>query len=339
MERKAAVDSVHLAGHEPIFIETEPQVKDKAARRTMDLMIKRSEALISLCYLSLGKLDPILGRRSPIDYEMWRFLKTHPAGPVFIFAKNRDRYVNQDPHLEEWLQKQSEKGHEIIPFDTPADLSEQVVHRVKDLPKTTITKAETRKAVRYEGPDYLGLVEVLSETLFAGCGANIGYISQGARAGVATVLLGCTFRENSLSATRIQRRLRSAVMKSIEDEQARQPHLADRRRIFPVRIKIEDDFLISACEEFFVEIRTIDTPGQLNAVCKVLKRLRLNINDITLRPAPSEYQRQTTIALWISSMDNEDFEPRSEASIATLARLESEVRDIIGVRSFSIRSV
>jgi predicted amino acid-binding ACT domain protein len=341
MERKTAVDSVHLAGHEPVFIEAEPEVKDKKAKKTMDLMLQRSNALISISYISLGSPEQILGRRTPIEYEMYLFRKIHPEGPIFLFAKKVDRYINREPRLMDWRSQEEEKGPKIIEFDTAAELSEETVKRVKDLPRTPAPPATERKVIRYEGPDYVGLIEVLSETLWSAFGANIDYISQGARADLATVLFGCSFRHDTqATAESIKRQLMKAVRKDMEKERATQKFLTSRMNSHPVHIRVEDDKSRKPKTQFFVEIRTIDTPGQLNAVCKVLKRLQINIDDVTLRPAPAEYPRQTVVALWISSApDVGRKEGWEERSVSTLARLETEVRDIIGVRSFSIRMV
>lgn len=340
MERKTAVDSVHMAGHDPVFIEAEPEAKDKRAKKTMDLMLQRSDALISISYISLGKSEPILGRRAPIEYEMDKFRKVHPKGPIFHFAKRVDPYISLEAHLVDWRCQEEEKGFKIVEFDTPAELCEETVKRVKDLPPTPVPQAVTRKVIRYEGPDYVGLIEVLSETLFSTVGANIDYISQGAQAGLATVLFSCSFRHDTpATAKSIKRQLMKAVRTDVEKESVTQELLTSRMNSYPPRLRIEEVESQEPETQYFVEIRTIDTPGQLNAICKALKRLRFNIDDVTLRPAPSEYPRQTVIALWISPAPAVERKEDWERSISTLARLESEVRDIIGVRAFSIREV
>lgn len=339
-ERKTAVDSVHLAGHDPVFIEAEPESKDKKAKQTMDFMLQRSDALISISYISLGKREPILGRRTPIEYEMDLFRKFHREGQVFCFARRVDEYIDQDRHLLEWRCRLKEEGFEIIEFDTPAELSEAIVKRVQKLPARPERRVAARKVIRYEGPDYVGLIAVLSETLYSKFGANIDYISQGARAGLATVLFGCSFRDDRSATDRsISRQLTQAVQRDMEKERLTQERLTSRMNRYGIRLKVEKVESWEPETQFFVEIRTIDTPGQLNAVCRVLKRLQINIDDVTLRPAPSEYPRQTVIALWLTSARDDERKEECDSSISALARLETEVRDIIGVRAFSIREV
>ncbi len=336
MERKTAVDSIHLAGHDPVYIEAEPIVKDKRAKTTMDLMLQRSAALVCVCYLSLGKKEPILGRRTPVEYEISTFRRMHPEGPIFIFTKDVDRYIQKDPSLEDWIQSQKSKGVKITQFEASVNLSEGIVKCLQDFPPGKTVPSYSRKAIHYEGPDYVGLIEIISETLFSEFGTNLDYISQGARAGLATVLFGCSFRDKTPANSRtIQRKLRQAVLEDIRRETESQKLLASRMNSYKVRIRVEEDDSWRPSAEFFVQIRTIDTPGQLNAVCKVLKKLRFNIDDVTLRPAEVEYPRQTLVTLWISSAEERE-EP---TPILALARLEWAVRDIIGVRSFSIRRV
>lgn len=336
MERKTVVDSIHLGGHNPVYIEAEPIVKDKRAKKTMDLMLQRSAALVCVCYISLGRNEQILGRRTPVEYEVSIFRRMHPEGPIFIFTKDVDRYIQQAPSLRDWIQAQGRRGASVIPFEDSVSLSEGVLKCLRRLPPGETLPSYSRKAIHYEGPDYVGLVGIISETLFGEFGANLDYISQGARAGLATVLLGCSFRDRTpANAQAIQRKLRKVVLEDMRREKGSQKLLASRMDSYKVRIRVEEDDSWRPGAEFFVQIRTIDTPGQLNAICKVLKRLQFNIDDVTLRPAEVEYPRQTLVTLWVSSAE----EREKPMPILDLARLEWAVRDIIGVRSFSIRRV
>jgi glycine cleavage system regulatory protein len=89
---------------------------------------------------------------------------------------------------------------------------------------------------------------------------------------------------------------------------------------------------ISIKKQFYVELRTIDTPGQLNAVCKVLKELWFNIDELKLKPMPPEFERQTTITLLISRRAPQ----HTEHLKTTLIELETALNTLIGVRAFSI---
>ena len=337
-ERKAAVDSVHFAGHEPVYIEAEPFAKDDKAKRAMDRMLSRSEALLSIAYMSLGHTSDILNDLTPIQYELRKFREMNPRGKIFMFEKACD--IPRDFHLEDWLTRLKKSGIKIIEFNTAAKLSERIVGTLSGLPLHSEEATGPRRTIRYEGPDYIGLLEMLSETLFSRFGANINYISQGARSGLATVLLGCSLQgDGTPDSSLVEEELEETVAQDIEEQKLRQPKLMGNSGRHKVRIEVEEDESEPPDKEYSLEIRTIDTPGQLNAVCKVLKKLDFNIEDVTLRPAPLEYPRQTLISLWVSHVPLESSMGEHAEKLGVFARLESELHDIIGVRAYSVRMV
>lgn len=68
----------------------------------------------------------------------------------------------------------------------------------------------------------------------------------------------------------------------------------------PFQIGVHQDPGKSPDYQYYVELRTINAPGQLNAVCNVLRDANYNIDEIVLKPTEKEHRRQTTISLWLS---------------------------------------
>src|SRR5881394_3496307 len=93
-ERKTAIEVIHFAGHTPLYIETEPMVKDVEARETMLSLIQNADGFVSLHYLSEGRRDEeILFNHTPIEFELNEFMRMHPEAPVLLFKRVPDDEV------------------------------------------------------------------------------------------------------------------------------------------------------------------------------------------------------------------------------------------------------
>jgi len=338
MERKIAVDTLHFAGHTPLYIETEPEVKDQAAKKVMDSFIQDAEAILLIYYLSEGRLQPLLGGLSPIEYEFLEFRKHHSKAPFILFQKTPEREVHPSGHLIQFfeLEAAKEAGAKIIQFSSHQKLATSILKEVKKykLKKDKLISV-SHIIIRYTGPDFIGLIGIVSEILFSHYKLNIDYISHAGRGGLATLYIACSPRGVFPDFEVLKNDLLSGVRGDLR-KATKQGRLINStsKKILP-EISIDEDRTPKIKKQYYLEVRTIDTPGQLNAVCKVLRDLRFNIDELQLKPTSPQYPRQTTMALWVSKRhahQEKDYKP-------ILMQLETTLDDLIGVRSFSINLV
>jgi len=337
-ERKIAVDSLHFAGHTPLYIETEPEVKDLAAKQIMDSLIESAEALVLIYYLSPGRPDGILGDLTPIQYEFTEFRKHHPNSPILLFRRKPDPEVQPSSYLLNWflINKAKEAKLEILEFSSSHEFASSILHKVKDLKlETDKLTAPRRIIIRYTGTDFIGLIGAVSEILFSRYKLNVDYISHAGKGGLATLYISCSPRGEFPNLDY----LRNDIFTRVKDDivgAAKESRLVDgaNSQTDP-DITIDEDTTTPVKDQFYVELRTIDAPGQLNAVCKVLRELRFNIDELQLKPTPPEYERQTTMVLWISKKNFQDIKDLK----IILFDLETSINTLIGVRAFSIRYV
>lgn len=337
-ERKIAVDSLHFAGHTPLYIETEPEVKDLDAKKAMDSLLNSADAFLLIYYLSEGKLEPILNRLTPIQYEYKVFRELHPNGPVMFFRRVPDENVNPSRSLIDWFGLETKENTTIkyAEFKKPRLLARAIIDSVNELNLETDEKVSRRQIIiRYNGPDFTNLIGTVSEFIFSRHKLNIDYISHAGRGGLATFHIICSPRGDFPSLADLQRDLLDGIKNEILVAKEKN-HYVDKEKILTsLELSVDEDISVSVHDQFYVELRTIDAPGQLNAVSKVLKELNFIIHELQLKPTPPEYDRQITIALWMSKHESLD----AKELKTNLIDLETTMNNLIGVRAFSIRTI
>src|SRR5437588_3901455 len=86
IERKTAIEVLHFSGHTPLYIETEPIVKDVKAREVMLSLLRDADGFVSIHYLSEGQRnEEVLDNYTPIEFELVEFMKLHPHKPTLLF--------------------------------------------------------------------------------------------------------------------------------------------------------------------------------------------------------------------------------------------------------------
>jgi len=337
IERKTAIDSLRFAGHTPLYIETEPMVKDEKAKAAMDSLIAKADALVSIHYLSEGRQESFLGDLTPIEYEIREFRKQHPEAPILVFRKEADHYPQPSPAMIDWFDRETRLTHvEVRQFRESAQLTKFIVEAVRELKlEPDPAQVTDRIIIRYTGADFIGLIESVSETIFSTYGMNIDYISHAARGGKATLYVSCSPRGNLPKQEELRSVLQARAVEATHVATSEGLLMPGADPNVTPQVLVELDQTTPLEWQFYVEIRTIDAPGQLNAICKVLKELKFNIDELQLKPTEREYRRQTTMNFSISKRDVD--EP-SECDVE-LMQLESAIRMLVGVRTFSIKVV
>jgi predicted amino acid-binding ACT domain protein len=341
LERKTAIEVIHSAGHTPLYLETEKFVKDREARDTMLSLLADAEGFVSIHYLSQGRPnDEWLDHLAPIQFELVEFTRLHPKAPVLLFRQKVDSFVAPSLQLIDWF------NHRAIVLRTPihefegsqelhASLMDQLSHYKGE---QDAQRHLSRVIIRYMGPDFIGLVALLSQILFSKYKWNVDYISQGSRDVFANLFLSCSPRsrtpeitDTTLELLRVE--LSEAITQSLQPPKSNKNR---KQKTAPVRhfsLEVNRASTEPHPPQFFMEIRTIDAPGQLNTVCKILRDMKFNIDDLQLRPTPSrEYPRQTISFWWISRPDSR---PRDRER--DFVELEAKLQYLVGVRAFTIR--
>lgn len=134
LERKAAIEAIHIAGHTPVYIEVEPMVKDWHVRHTMLELLNGSDALVSLHYLSEGKRASLLDDRTPIEFELSEFMKLHHDAPVLLVRRIPDDAIMASPAMLHWFDDVARQlGVSIFTHTHVQGLSQELVHRLRKL--------------------------------------------------------------------------------------------------------------------------------------------------------------------------------------------------------------
>ncbi|MBD0372476.1 MAG: hypothetical protein ICV60_16650 [Pyrinomonadaceae bacterium] len=344
IERKTAIETIHFCGHTPLYIETEPEVKDLEALYTMNKLVSDADGFISIYYLSEGKKDKILGYRTPIEYELEQFVELKGKdAPIIFFKQTPDRFVMPSRTMEVWFEeKASELGIQPILFDGPREMDskiQQALGRFSD--KKDAVCVKDNFIIRYVGPDFIGLIGKLSEVVFTGYRLNIDYISHASGGGMATTYVSCSPRLVAGSGEEVnlgeleenmQRIIAEDFEKACTEEEHRFADGSNPQASLRPSVKVDKDPTEVRPYQLFTKVRTIDAPGQLTAICKEFLIKGFNIDEFQLRPSAPEYPRQTTMYIWLSRPAK-----WSKGRDEDQAELERSLRYLVGVRNFSIR--
>jgi len=348
-ERKKVVELLHFEGHTPLFFEREPWIDDPSrAKRQMDDMLARSDAIVQIHYLTSGDNKKVLGDRTPIWYEFTEFAK-NCRGPCLLLRK---RSAIPDPGLRN-LSERVERYpfSDVVEFEEYEDWGEQLLkwlHKMKlekDLPERRASLV-----IRYSGKDYVGLLEAVSRVLFRRYSLNIDYMSYAAVGGVGTLCLTCSTREE----VREVEKYAAEVQDKLREELAREDKEAREEGRFIVgsvpdpggtRISVERKAPRAADVECYLEVRHADLPGQVFAICGVIKDLGVNIDEIGLYPTEHGFSKQRIARIWLSRptlavesrpsvmKDHESHREREYQEF--IVQVEDRLSRLIGVRSAS----
>lgn len=340
IERKTVIETIHFEGHTPLYIEAERFDRNKAARDTMLSLLADADAFLSIHYLSAGREFRILDGLTPIKYELEQFRRIHKNLPIFLFRRVEEDMNPNHTMVKYFEDVASELGTEIVKFERPDELDKHLLDALSSYREAIdAVQAPYRVTIRYVGQDFAGLVAAISETLFTMYRLNVDYISHAASEGHSTVCVSCSPREpKGRGAVVNKRQLQSMLLRAIRRElriaRTDGRYVPKRGRDIRPAVVVNVDTDVRPTLQFFVELRAIDAPGQLNAVCKVLRERGYNIDELQLRPTPWEYSRQTTITLRLSHLNFDGTEPKRR-----LNALEGALRYLVGVRSFRTRII
>jgi predicted amino acid-binding ACT domain protein len=343
IERKTAIEVLHFAGYTPLYIETEPIVKDVEARHVMLSLLRDADGFASIHYLSEGqRSEEILGNYTPIEFELVEFMKLHPKKTPILLRRRPDDEVVPSPSMIQFFKHKADAlKTPIVEFRTPSELHERLLAAVShSRVKPDVIALDSVLVIRYLGPDFIGLVGKVSETLFTKYRLNIDYISHASHDGVATLCLSCSPRDveprvSTEYGELVRADVEAAINVTLASEVAAKRvrvHLPKANNTFTLTVDVRK--VQPKPPQFYVEIRTIDAPGQLNAICKVFRDRRFNIDHLQQRPTPAEYARQATSVWWLSKPSSRQRDQRAD-----LASIEAALQYLVGVRSFSIKAL
>jgi len=351
-ERKKVVELLHFQGHTPLFFETEPRQEDpKGAKPIMDGMIDNSQALVQIHYLTCGGSRTDYEHRTPIEYEFERFLETR-RGPCILLKKTLDKFDIVDPRLKELTKKvATADATQVIEFRNDEELTQKFLKCIHEI---SLEKDKLQEqpgfVIRYSGDDYIGLIAAVAKVIFHDFRLNITYMSYAAAGGFATLCLACSPREViDIDLDEYRGKLQEALKSDLKNEAT----LALKENRFIVRrtqevnhekVSVELEEKPERIAECYLEVRHIDLPGQVKAICDVLKDLWINIDELQLHPVEYGYEKQRILRLWISKPSSEESFTGSREDTDTICRnmtleLEDQLTRLIGVRSVSVRRI
>ena len=348
LDRKSAIDCVHLAQHRPLYIETESYIatdgdvegsKEYSAaisklRQLMVTMIERSNFFVGVYSSDAGKRYKELDHKSPIVFELHTFLEHLKKNDLLHEAHDRIRLFRTQESDAHWVdEKLADWGlprqPKIIEFNDYSDLIGLIFDEVRYLETEpqgdTSTARDLTIDIEYHGTDQADLLRIISEYLFSQHAMNIDHVWGSAKGEVAMLNISASLVGDSLEFPgneALESDLRTAVG----------VHLGLAASKVPLNVHSRP----AQFEETafgYVEVRCIDAPGQLNTICKAITDLDLNMTQLHLAPAPPEFPRQTVIAITVKL----DRKAEGLSQRAHFLRVESKIRDLVGVRAIGTR--
>lgn len=318
-ERKAAIDVVHSLGHTPIFIEAQQMRAGAESKKLMDDMIDIAEAMIIILDEdhNLGYPDPNLSGRTPLVYEIEMFKRNSENWMDHIMVFARRSYGGQiDSEAFKNVSRLLGEGEVLV---TGFSYYEEVATAVFDAIREKWGRGRPKPAselhfyITWSGTDQPGRLEATAGLLFTEFHLNVTHLSA----------MGVDHRANIiLTASSTDEKAPSSqdVVDGLKEE------LGPGFDVRPI-----DSHGFSS--SFYFELRVLDVPGVLNALCKVLIDAGVNIDDIRQRPASQEYDRQAVIMMWLSPTERDSELER------TYLGLEDRLRNLVGVRSIRSRKL
>ncbi|MGA8807307.1 MAG: hypothetical protein WB973_05470, partial [Thermoanaerobaculia bacterium] len=283
IERKIAIEVIHFSGHTPLYIETEPFVRNAQAKDAMLSLLSDADGFVSIHYLSEGRSDiNELGEHTPIEFELIEFCRLHPNAPVLLFRrKSPDQYVKPSERMLNWFDDMAARlNSPIISVANPNELQVAMGSALQPYGHSTDdANVLQRVTIRYLGPDFIGLIGKMAEVIFTKFKLNIDDISHTAAGEHATICVSCTPRQlvstpESINTRRLQADLLAEIEQAFLAEMGDSSGVQELLSVSSPQVFVDLNPSPARQQQFYLEIRAIDAPGQINAVCKQLYGLR-----------------------------------------------------------------
>ncbi len=321
VERKAVIDAVHRLGHTPIFIEAEQMRSGDDSRPLMDAMLARADAMIAVLDDHTGTSDPNLDGRTPLLYELTEFHRRaahENAIEVFLrydFQGNPDS-ASALKAVCTALPGVGERIRRYTDYDDLAVNAHKLIKERWDDVESVARPAE-HLLLKWQGEDEPGRLGAITELLYTDFKLNILHASGTVLGRSATIVLSMTpWTEEPMNPDAIKEALWGELGGSGEVGGHLRP------------IHVETQAGPPPCSLFHFEIRVLDVPGVLNALCKALTMAGVGIDDLRQRPAGREHKRQSVVMMWLSPGPDNRQDPEH-----LYLRLESRLRNLVGVQS------
>lgn len=319
-ERKAAIDVIHSLGHEPGFIESQQMRTGPDATQLMDLMADRAEYMVIIVDddHDLGRVDRNLGNRTPMVYEITKFLEKEANqnwkedSRILVFGRqSHDGWSHAVKDVARILDCRTEF---VLPFSYYDDLAISAYDRIKELwgYAQDDEASPLHLHIHWAGRDRPGRLGALAGFLFTKFGLNVTHLSGiGVESRGSIILTGTTARKPMPAAEEIE----EAIQRELKLE-----------------VQVDEIDAGGFPSDLYFEVRVLDVPGVLNALCKVVGE-EISIDDIRQRPTSSGDERQAEIMMWLSL-------PKTGSALDVereYLRLEARLRNLVGVRALSSR--
>lgn len=342
-ERKAAINAIHVAGHRPLFIEAEEyRATPDELREKMDRMLEQADLFVGIYGDSLGENETALDYK-PVLYElktMAESLGEAATERMLLFAK-KDQSPDSRSAVDVLAKVKGLNAPTI--FERPHELTGVIFEEMCGFePKEPEWREQSRIQVEVEvsAQDVPGLLGAISEYFYAEYGMNVDQVAGSSWTERAVLHLSLSLGEGGRSHRTgggfPRPRNEGGSVPQKEFEERLRKDLAERCETSKRNIKVYATEAGPPREKgqgyFFVDLRTIDTPGQLNAVCKAVKETELSIADVHLTPSPMEFPRQTSLSMRIALDGDREVSMRRQ-----FMELETRLRDLPGVMAIDTR--
>jgi predicted amino acid-binding ACT domain protein len=319
VERKTVIDIVHYMKHRPIFIEAEQMRQGEQSKPLIDEMIKNSDALIIIDDDHLGRSEKWLRDMTPLQYEIREFQKRvvkmgwDPRNRIVAFVRKNFRGQPISEAVYSYMCTLVDGAENTESYKEYDDLAESVRKIIKNrwgIGTLEINKSKYIK-IQYSGQDKPGILGTIAELLYTQFRMNVTHVS-GTAVGDQAFIVVIAVPWIGISYEPDKDKIRIALNDTLKEN-----------------VDVSIGFGCGFEAKFYFELRVLDVPGVLNALCKALAALHINISDLRQRPAPREFDRQSIILMWLTPTNAErDIED-------CYLRVEARLRNLVGVLAIS----
>ena len=336
VERKAVIDIIHTIGHSPVFIEAEQMRTGSDSIPLMNDMIDRSSLFIAVICEELGPDDENL-ELPPLVYEIKRFrnkvLKQSDQenktikGLIFM-QENFNGKLLLEPKCRTSLKlalSDGEKYFKKVRFRDYDDLAVKVYNIVTKLwgvPEKHLDNATHKISISWAGKNKSGLLGTVASLLFTEYGLNINRVSASTVDNNAAIAISASMWFDS-SLPKLDD-IKSEIKKEVGGALGTDVTFNHEKPIINIeRMKSEKP-------RFYFELKVLDIPGVLNALCKVFDDQNMDIEDIRQKPLASESKNQSMIIFTLTQI-----KPNRAKAYTAFIQLESRLRNFVGVRAIN----
>lgn len=343
VERKAVIDVVHTLGHSPIFIEAEQMKIGEESKALMDNMINRADCMVIVIGDDIGVPDENLGGVPPFIYEISQFrnrlmnldkaentdYKNGVRCLVFQQTDFKGRaMLKAESEVSITMAKQGEESSfEDFEFHDYDDLAAKVHESIQDYwgESSYVGNSIThRLTISWSGLNQHGMLGKITSLLFTEHNLNVVRVSASSIDGNASINISVSPWNNSdvPEEKLLEQRIRETFSDSEIENNISETHINQ------IKVSINRD---SPKPKFYFELRVLDVPGILNALCKVLFDQKMDIDDIRQRPILDGHKNQSIIILSLIPINNLG----EDEAVRAYLQLESRLRNLVGVRAIT----